>query len=119
MKSLYGGTCPICDGPWYAGDMIWFNMGRGGYYDSQHCAQIALGRVPKPVEAPNAVPAAYSGTPGAVSPSMGTTTTHSEPHEETTQERIERMHGENVDAMLSIADSIAKLREALCGVQLK
>ena len=132
MKSMYDGVCSICGGPWRAGDMIWFNMGWSVYYDSQHCAGIALGRVPRPVEGANIIRAAYSGTPVTVSPSMGTTTTHSNPYEEvcdkpeSTQDRIERMHNENVEAMNDISGwlrqvckEIDKLREALCGVQLK
>jgi hypothetical protein len=56
---------------------------------------------------------------------MGTTTTHSNPYEEvcdrpeSTQERIERMHEDNVSAVNRIVSAIDKLREALCGVQLK
>ena len=136
MKSMYDGVCSICGGPWRAGDMIWFNMGRSAYYDSQHCAGIALGRVPRPVEGANIIRAAYSGTPVTVSPSMGTTTTHSESHREpqhseswepeevcdrpeSTQERIERMHEDNVYSMNRIVSAIDNLREALCGVQLK
>jgi len=125
MKSMYDGVCSVCGGPWRAGDMIWFNMGYQGYYDSQHCAGIALGRVPVPVAAPNAVPAAYSGTPDYVSRPMTATATHSNPYEEvcdkpeSTQDRIERMHEDNVSAMNRIVSAIDKLREALCGVQLK
>ena len=125
MKSMYDGVCSVCGGPWKAGDMIWFNMGWKEYYDSQHCAGIALGRVPRPVEGANIIRAAYSGTPDYVSRPMTATATHSNPYEEvcdkpeSTQDRIERMHEDNVSAMNRIVSAIDKLREALCGVQLK
>ena len=154
MKSDRVSECRVCGAPWGEGSEIWYaktpeGFWVPGFYCSVVCAKHAMDQfvagqaakplvasVPTRLEAPNAVPAAYSGTPVTVSPSMGTTTTHSESHREpqhseswepeevcdrpeSTQERIERMHEDNVYSMNRIVSAIDKLREALCGVQLK
>jgi len=143
MKSDRVSECRVCGAPWGEGSEIWYaktpeGFWVPGFYCSVVCAKHAMDQfvagqaakplvasVPTRLEAPNAVPAAYSGTPDYVSRPMTATATHSNPYEEvcdkpeSTQDRIERMHEDNVSAMNRIVSAIDKLREALCGVQLK
>ena len=56
MVSKWPGKCLECEHEWRAGDMIFYNEGRVGYYCSESCARSAV----EPVDAQTAAAVQYT-----------------------------------------------------------
>ena len=99
MVSKWPGKCLECEHEWRAGDMIFYNEGRVGYYCSESCARSAV----EPVDAQTAAAVQY--TPPTADIAVNA--------QETRSRAIHEAHMENMQANAALVLQLDHLTAAI------
>ena len=99
MVSKWPGKCLECEHEWRAGDMIFYNEGRVGYYCSESCARSAV----EPVDAQTPSNPTYTTPTADIAVNA----------QETRSRAIHEAHMENMAANADLVRVIDQLRASL------